>query len=120
MILVLDDDSAVRESLKFLLGIEGYDVVTYSSVDELLSDKAPPSFSGLIVDYHMPTMTGLDVIAKLRERRQPVPAILITGRADSMIREQALAAGVPVVDKPFRGTALLECIRTLIDGHPAT
>lgn len=117
VIAVLDDDSAVRASLKFLLGVEGYDVQAYASPNELLNDDNLPALSGLIVDYHMPAMIGLDVIARLRERRNYVPAILITGRPDATIREHASAAGIPLIEKPFRGTALIECIHRLLDGR---
>jgi two-component system response regulator FixJ len=83
----------------------------------LLNDSNLPAFSGLIVDYHMPAMNGLDLIARLRERQNYAPAILITGRVDAVIREHASAAGVPVIENPVRGTALIECIREILDGN---
>jgi two-component system response regulator FixJ len=118
VIVVLDDDSAVLDSLRFLLGIEGYDVRTYTSPNELLNDRSLPVFAGLIVDYHMPTMTGLDVISKLRERQNSILAILITGRPDAKIRGDASTAGVPIIEKPFRGTALMECIHRVLGEEP--
>jgi FixJ family two-component response regulator len=64
VLLVLDDDPAVRDSLNFSLGIEGFDVRVYASPKEFLNDNSLPAFgSCLIVDYHMPEMNGLDVIA---------------------------------------------------------
>ena len=118
LLLVLDDDPAVRDSLEFSLGIEGFDVRVYASPTELLNDNSLPSFSScLIVDYHMPGMNGLDVIAKLRERRSSMPAILMTGLPDAKLRQRASAAGVLFVEKPIRGTALIECVHALFDGR---
>jgi FixJ family two-component response regulator len=118
IVLVLDDDLAVRDSLKFSLGIEGFEVRTYSSASDLLNeDKLPPS-SCLVVDYHMPTMNGLDVVAKLRDRRCSMPAILITGHPDANIRERAAAAGVTLIEKPFRGTSLIDCVHAALEARP--
>lgn len=120
VLLVLDDDFAVRESLKFLLEIEGFDVRTFASPDELLNENSLPDCGCLIVDYHMPAMNGLDVVAKLRKGQNSLPAILITAHPDVKIRERASAAGVSLIDKPFQQTALLECIRRLLDGQSPT
>ena len=114
-VLVLDDDSAVRDSLKFSLEIEGFEVRTYASPMDLLNDEALLAASCLIVDYHMPTMNGLDVVARLRNRRRSMPAILVTSHPDSGIRERAVAAGVVLVEKPFRGAFLMDCIRAALD-----
>ena len=65
-VLVLDDDFAVRDSLKFSLEIEGFEVRTYASPTDLLNDTASLAASCLIVDYHMPTMNGLQVVESLR------------------------------------------------------
>jgi two-component system, LuxR family, response regulator FixJ len=118
VLLVLDDDPAVRDSLNFSLGIEGFDVRVYASPKEFLNDNSLPAFgSCLIVDYHMPEMNGLDVIAKLRERQSSMPAILMTGLLDAKLRQRASAVGVLFVEKPIRGTALIECVHALFDGE---
>jgi two-component system, LuxR family, response regulator FixJ len=115
VLLVLDDDSAVRNSLKFSLETEGFEVREYVSADELLDDDdSLPALSCLIVDYHMPEMSGLDVIARLRGKRKRLHAILVTGHPDKSIRERAAAVGVPVVEKPVQGSALTDCIHTVL------
>ena len=117
VILVLDDDSAVRESLAFTLGIEGFDARAYASPAELLNEGGLAAACGLVVDYHMPAMNGLEVVAQLRERRISIPAILVTSHPNENIRSRAAAAGVPIVEKPFLGSRLMDTIRTAFDGH---
>jgi two-component system, LuxR family, response regulator FixJ len=114
LLLVLDDDAAVRDSLKFLLEVEGFKVRTFASPEELLNDKELPDSGCLIVDYQMPAMNGLDVVAALRQRQNPMPAILITAHPDAKILERASAAGVTLIKKPFQQAALLDCIDGLL------
>jgi two-component system, LuxR family, response regulator FixJ len=111
VILVLDDDSAVRNSLKFVLEIEGFDVRVYATPAALLDENSLPARSCLVVDYRMPDMNGLELVARLRDRRVSIPAILITVRPSAELRSHAAAAGVPIVEKPFEGAGLLERIR---------
>jgi FixJ family two-component response regulator len=111
LMIVLDDDSAVRNSLKFLLTIEGFEVRSYASPMELLNDASLPVFHCLIVDLHMPEMDGLDVVEELRERKNCPRAILVTSHPNAAIRERAAKLGVPFVAKPFHGTELVDAIR---------
>lgn len=111
IVLILDDDFAVRDSLKFALQIEGFTVLTYAHPDELLQDDSLPSPSCLIVDYHMPDMNGLDLIARLRARAIAIPAILVTVHPDDDMRARAEGLGVPIVEKPFLGPQLFKCVR---------
>ena len=110
LIIVLDDDSAVRHSLMFLLTIEGFEVRSYASPMELLNDANLPAFHCLIVDFHMSEMDGLGVVETLRERKNCPHAILVTSHPNAAIRERAAKLGVPVVVKPFRGTELVDAI----------
>ena len=114
LLLVLDDDAAVRDSLKFLLEVEGFKVRTFASPDELLNDNELPVSGCLIVDYQMPAMNGLDVVATLRQRQNTIPAILITAHPDAKIQERASAAGVTLIKKPFQQAVLLDCIHQLL------
>ena len=78
MVLLVDDDAAVRDSLKFMLEVEGFEVRAYSSPEELLNENKLPANSCLVMDYRMPRMNGLELVAQLRDRRVLVPVILIT------------------------------------------
>ena len=120
VILVIDDDHAVCSSLKFSLEIEGFAVQVYPGAYELLKEADLPANSCLIVDYHMPSMNGLELLARLRDRGISIPAILITSHPSRKLREHITAAGVPLVEKPFVGSILMEHIRDAFDRyHPS-
>jgi FixJ family two-component response regulator len=106
VVLVVDDDPAVRNSLKFSLQIEGFVVRAYASGSELLSDPDLPAHGCVVIDQKMPEMTGLDLVASLRARHVALPAILITTNPSTAVQRRAAEAGVPVIEKPLLGDAL--------------
>jgi FixJ family two-component response regulator len=114
VIAVVDDDRAVRNSLRFALEIEGFSVWTYSDGNELLNDTDLGASSCLVVDQKLPGTNGLQTIAKLRERRISVPAILITSHPSALLMERAAKAGIPIVEKPFIEDELIDRIRDAI------
>lgn len=114
VLVVLEDDSAVRESLKFALQIEGFEVHAYASPDEFSNRSKPAAFACLVVDYHLPATNGLDVLDKLRKEGNSAQAILLTGNPDPNIRRRASAAGVMVIEKSSGAAELIESIRKLI------
>jgi two-component system response regulator FixJ len=114
VVIVIDDDFAVRNSLKFALEIEGLTVRSYATGAELLSAGDLALCNCLVVDQNMPGMNGLDLITLLRARHFAAPAILITSHPSSSLRERAQQAGVPIVEKPLLGNALLDKIRDAV------
>ena len=111
LIAVVDDDTAVRSSLKFSLEIDGFAVRTFASAEELLRTGDLIACQCLIVDQEMPRMTGLELVTALRKQGVEVPAVLISGHATPALTRQAMGAGVPVIEKPFLGNGLIELIR---------
>ena len=77
-VAIVDDDHAVRESLQFLLEIWGHAVEAFQSAAEFL-DAEVQRFACLILDHHMPNMTGLELAEKLRSDGNLLPIMLITG-----------------------------------------
>ncbi len=110
-IVVVDDDEAVRDSLKFSLEIEGFAVRTYARPQLLLNEIEMPACDCLIVDQNMPGMTGLDLIESLRGRKMLAPAILITTHARPEVRSRAASSGVAIVEKPLLDSILMDNIR---------
>lgn len=111
-VLVIDDDEAVRRSLKFVLELEGLDVRLYEDAEHLLRDSGLPGSGCLVVDHHMPGMDGVELVDRLRGRRVGLPAILISGRVTADLRRRAAEAGfLHVVEKPFEDGSLLAGIQ---------
>jgi FixJ family two-component response regulator len=112
VVIVVEDDAAVRGSLAFSLQTEGFSVRAYVSGAELLRDARPADVDCLVIDYLLPKMNGLDLLAELRRRQIVAPAILITTHPSGAVRERAAAAGIAVIEKPLLGEALFHEIRS--------
>lgn len=110
-IFVVDDDEPVRDSTRALLESHGMPVSAYASGADLLSEVAFQHGDCLILDNHMPGMTGLELVDALRARKISVPIIMFTGRSDAMLKERAIRAGVLIIlDKPVNEEHLLQAI----------
>jgi two-component system, LuxR family, response regulator FixJ len=120
VLLVVDDDVAVLNSLKFHLEIEGFEVRLYASTEALLNEPDLPDFGCLLIDYHMPEMTGLELLAKLRSNGVALPAVLITGHPSLTLRRNAAQAGVAIIEKPLLGNGLTETIRGAVASATAS
>jgi len=119
LIVVVDDDAAVRGSLKFALEIEGFAVRTYPKGTDLLDDLGRADCACFIIDQKLPGMNGLEVVAELRKEHIAAPVILITSAPTYVVQQRAALAGVPIVEKPLLGNALIDRVRDAI-GQPAT
>jgi two-component system, LuxR family, response regulator FixJ len=120
-VIVVDDDAAVRNSLKFALEVEGFEVRVYRGGDELLADGdggVGACGACLIVDQYMPGMTGVELVDRLRRRYADLCAILITAKPSSDLRKSAARRGIrEVLEKPLEGVALVESIKGAVDGR---
>jgi two-component system, LuxR family, response regulator FixJ len=118
---IIDDDAAMRDSLAFLLDVNGYAARTYETADDFLKDAAAQTSSCIISDIRMPGMNGIELVRKLRSDGTPCPVILITGHGDVALAVEAMKAGAAdFIEKPFDDTALLDAIRIALDARPAT
>jgi two-component system, LuxR family, response regulator FixJ len=121
VIYVVDDDTDVLGSLRFLLETDDFDVRTFHSGAALLNGDVASKVDCYLIDYKMPLMTGIDLASRLRNRDVSAPIILITGYPDESIREKAAAAGIyHVLLKPHLEDSLVTRIRGAIqDGAAA-
>lgn len=110
-ILIVDDDDTVRDSLKVLLEIRGFGVIDFPSGRSFLAGRDGKECGCILLDVHMPEMTGLDVMKALREAGDRTPVVLITGRSDSLVEAKAESYGaIAVLDKPIAHSCLFAAI----------
>ena len=99
-VAIVDDDASVRDSLQFLIEILGHPVQTFESAVDFLRAEVR-RFSHLILDHHMPQMTGLDLAEQLREAELAIPIMLITGSLTPDMIERAKRLSIArVLEKP--------------------
>ena len=115
-IFVIDDDDVVRDSMKVLLEARHYTVQEFSSGPDFLQRRDGVRAGCVVVDIHMLPMNGLEVVKALRKAGDQTPVLLVTGRGDPVIRAQAKALGVPLLDKPMPHATFLAAIETAIAG----
>src|SRR3984893_10620876 len=115
VVYVVDDDSDVLGSLRFLLETDGFSVRTFRSGAALLNGIATGEADCFVIDHKMPTMSGIDLAGRLRKGDIDVPIILITGYPDEHILEKASAAGIHhVLLKPHLEENLANHVRGAI------
>ena len=101
LVCVVDDDEAVRDLLGILLMARGHSVRTFESARQFLDDGAANACACLLLDMHMPEMTGLALLFELRNAGKAVSAIMITGGPDAALASKAEEAGaLAVLRKP--------------------
>jgi two-component system response regulator FixJ len=107
---VVDDDAAVRDSLRMLLEASGFAVRTFASAGAFLESQ-PSGLGCVLTDVRMPEIDGLVLLRRLRERGVQLPVIVMTGQGDIAIAVQAMKAGaVDFLEKPFDDEALLDAV----------
>jgi FixJ family two-component response regulator len=110
-VYVVDDDEAVRDSLRWLLESTGYRVATYTSAERFLSSYKPGVASCLVLDVRMPGITGLELQQELNRRGATLPIIFITGHGDVPMAVNAVKSGAfHFLEKPFKDEQLLALI----------
>jgi FixJ family two-component response regulator len=115
IVLVVDDDISVRESLEALLRNEGLGVETFVSAQEFLSRPPVTVPSCLVLDISLPGLNGLDLQKRVAVERNEMPIIFITGHGDIPVTVQAMKAGaVEFLTKPFNDEILLNAIRNAL------
>lgn len=113
-VALVDDDAAVRDSMRFLLEIVGHPIVDFPSAIEFLEQGDMEKISGLILDHHMPLMTGLELAEQLRKAGRKFPILLITGSPSPAIVARAAQLGIErVLEKPPSEPDLLHFVEAL-------
>ena len=115
-VYIVDDDSAVLDSIAMLLRPENLRIRTYFNSHQFLEDFDPQEGGCLVLDINMPGMSGLDLQRHLSGAPPLAPIIFITGNADVPKAVQALKSGaLDFIEKPFSPDALLASIRRALE-----
>jgi FixJ family two-component response regulator len=116
VVAVVDDDDLVRDALRRLLKASGLGAVAFESAEDLLNSGQLREIACLIADVRMPGMSGLELQARLKAERCPIPIILITAHGDAKMRIQAMREGaVEFLTKPFDNAVLLEIVHAAVE-----
>ncbi|MEJ2384820.1 MAG: response regulator [Xanthomonadales bacterium] len=115
LVCIVDDDEAIRESLRLLLYASGLGSHGYPSADAFLADEDPREFDCMLLDIRMPGTDGLELFRILQRRRVAYPIIFITGHGDIPLAVSAIQQGArDFLTKPFREGELLEKVDSAI------
>lgn len=116
--IVVDDDTAVRDSLSLMLSLSDFNVQTYASGDDYLARPASEAPDAIVVDMHMPGMSGLELISLMKASGHTAPTLLYSGNMNADIQSDAERLGVNrVLTKPFPGTSFVEAVQALVEGR---
>ena len=118
LVVVVDDDESVRESLPDLLRELGFDAETFPSAEAFLESSAVQRADCLLLDVAMPGMGGPALQAELTGARDAIPIVFITAHMDQALRDRVLGAGATAcLFKPFTDSALLDALATALQSR---
>jgi two-component system response regulator FixJ len=111
LVYVVDDDEAVRDSLRVLLSAAGYRTEVYPSAKAFLAQNGSSSGGCLLADIRMPDMDGLELQDELLRRKTGLPVVIMTGHGDVPLAVRAMKSGaIDFLEKPFNRAQLLASI----------
>jgi len=121
---IIDDDPAMRDSLAFLLDVQGFATRVHESAVAFLATAASEQLDCIVTDIRMPELNGLELVNKLKSSGIRSPVIVITGHGDVALAVEAMKAGVvDFIEKPFSDDVLVGAIRSALERsgqEPAT
>jgi len=116
LLILVEDDAALVDSLSFAFELEGLRVRAYFLPETLLSAPLPEGAACMVIDLNLPGMDGIRLIDELRARGHAVPAVLITTHPTAQTRAEAAERGLPIIEKPLLTDDLLQQVRKLLAG----
>jgi len=121
VVYIIDDDAAMRDSLAFLLDVNGFQPEVFESANSFLGKALSNAPACVVSDIRMPGMNGIELVRKLKSEHVPCPVVLITGHGDVALAVEAMKAGaVDFIEKPFDDAVLLDAIRSALVTGPST
>ncbi len=112
LVSLVDDDAAVRKALSRLIRSLAFECEDFASAEQFISEAAASDPVCIFADYHMPEMTGLDLVLSLSEQGLIIPIIIMTGFDEDGLREKCLGAGaIDYLLKPLDGPVITSAIQ---------
>ena len=116
VVIIVDDDAAVRDSLDSLFRSVGLETRLFSSPAELLASALPEGPGCIVLDVRLPGVSGLDLQGQLKRQGIDFPIIFMTGHGDIPMSVRAMKAGaVDFLSKPFRDQDMLDAVTAALD-----
>ena len=121
IIYIVDDDEAIRDSLRLMLNLAGLQTQLFASGEEFLEAVVSPLSGCVLLDINMPGLSGLEVMKRLRDEGFGNPVVIVTGDAHPKIKSETVEAGAfAILNKPLRKQLLLDTVQQALDQHRAT
>ena len=114
MVVLLEDDAAVRDAVKFSLEAEGFAVQTWGSAESLLAAEIPVNAACLIVDFYLGGMSGIEAVEELRRRGVRSPVIMMTTVPPLILKEWVARTHTALIEKPLLDDVLIGAIREVV------
>jgi FixJ family two-component response regulator len=119
-VVLVDDDSSISNALVRMLKLAGFTPLTFGSAEALLAARSAASAECLVLDVHLPGLTGFELYERLQSEGGMPPVIFITAYDEPESRDQAGAAGAAAYfTKPFSGNDLVSAVRQAIGTQAA-
>ena len=115
-VLFADDEAGLSAIVQRLLLLEGFDVTICSGGEEALARFDPTVHDLVLTDYGMPDLTGVEVASAVRRRSPRTPVLLVTGWGSDLDAKAPPPGITAVISKPFRLAALVEAVRSALNG----
>lgn len=114
-IYIVDDDEAVRDSLRALFEAHGFAVHDFASGTDFLKHHGPDMHGCLVLDVNLPGIDGFEVLRVLTASGSHLPVIIMTARTDGRTSAHAIEAGaIGFVQKPFVSSQLMNLVRSAL------
>ncbi len=115
-VYIVDDDAAIRESLTLLLETEGLNALAFSSARDFLAAAPAAGPACVVTDLRMSGMSGMELLAQIRQSPSPLPVVVITAYGDVRLAVEAMKLGASdFLEKPYSETAFVAAVRGALD-----
>ncbi len=112
---IVDDDEAIRGALLFLMKSEGLPTRGYASAEEFLAEVTSATQGCLLLDMHMPGLSGLQLQQQMKQQNIILPVIIMTGYGDASMAAEAMKEGaIDFFEKPFDNEMLLQRVHSCL------